>query len=107
MLSLLSWSSSGITVTSAISSSSSSSSSSAPGVRAPWDAKGSASESESRAGREKAAEPDARVVDFVVDFLVVLVEGPLGLGVFLTEEADGRGGLNGFGGILKSSGEYC
>jgi hypothetical protein len=71
-----------------------------------WEANGSSSDSgseESRVGRDIAEEPEARVVDLdlveEVDLRVV-VEG-LDLVVFLTaEDVDGRGGLNGFGGIL-------
>lgn len=67
-----------------------------------WDAKGSGSESEeSTAGSEKAEEPEAREVVLVVDELDLrtLAEDAFLLVVFLTE-ADGRGGLNGFGGIF-------
>ena len=62
---------------------------------------------ESRAGREKAEEPEAREVGLPavlenVDLpVLVLVDGRFVFGVFLTEEADGRGGLNGFGGIFE------
>lgn len=72
------------------------------------EAKGSDSDSgseESRAGREKAEEPEARDVDLdlveEVDLRAVVEGLVLVLVVFLTaEDVEGRGGLNGFGGIL-------
>lgn len=66
------------------------------------EAKGSGSESEeSRAGREKAEEPEAREVGFEVEDvdLRVPVDAVFALDFLIEEEV--RGGLKGFGGIFE------